>query len=397
MGTYNVIEPWYDVTDYLRLEHDLHTAMSREDHGFLCAIIRAVKPQKVVEIGVASGGTTCVIAKTLKELDLSSELYSVDIAERFYKDETVRTGFEYDRLREKIGYTGRQKMLLGKTIAEQIEDIGDGVDLVIIDTTHVLPGELLDFLIMLPYCKKNAMFVLHDVSFNRIKACAIDPIDVRTSGKRIATKVLLSVVVADKMMNNLNANIAAFQTNEDTWKYITDVFYALTMTWSYLLEADVVERYRGILEKHYNKDMLEIFDTAVKNNNGMLKRIEEASNSALMVLDPVRYEFPIADVPENAKVILCGAGVVGQNIYMWNEEKNYCKIIGWYDSNVKELGVSKLHNNLDELLKNDFDYIVVAVKKMEVFEEIKERILTILGGDLCEKKIVGPIKHPWDV
>ena len=43
-----------------------------------------------------------------------------------------------------------------------IDEIGSDIDFLILDTLHIVPGEILDFLVCLPYLTKDAIVVLHD-------------------------------------------------------------------------------------------------------------------------------------------------------------------------------------------------------------------------------------------
>ena len=114
-------------------------------------MIKKVMPKKLVEIGIAEGGTTSTIVKCLAMLGLKSTMYSVDLNQNFYHDSSLRTGYEYDRIKNDIGENVTHEFMLGKSIAGKIEKIGNNIDMVIIDTTHKLPGEILDFLVVLPY------------------------------------------------------------------------------------------------------------------------------------------------------------------------------------------------------------------------------------------------------
>ena len=52
----------------------------------------------------------------------------------------------------------------GNMATEYIEQIGDNIDMVFIDTAHFEPGEILDFLIVLPFLKENAIVIIHDIA-----------------------------------------------------------------------------------------------------------------------------------------------------------------------------------------------------------------------------------------
>ena len=133
--------------------------MSYKERCFLNGIIRQNKPKKILEVGVSAGGSSAVILNSIKDCD-EARLYSVDYSERWYRDNSKRTGFvidsQFSHLKDKW------QLYTGGTAAKFIEQIGGDIDLCLIDTVHANPGEFLDFLIVLPYLKKNAIVVLHD-------------------------------------------------------------------------------------------------------------------------------------------------------------------------------------------------------------------------------------------
>ena len=61
--------------------------MSEFDSSFLCGLIRKYMPKKIVEVGVAAGGTTAIILQCLALLkhNENCEVYSVDLNEKFYR------------------------------------------------------------------------------------------------------------------------------------------------------------------------------------------------------------------------------------------------------------------------------------------------------------------------
>ena len=80
-------------------------------------------------------------------------------------------------------------LMLGKSIAQVIEKIGHNIDMLILDTIHYLPGELLDFLICLPYLSKDAVIILDDLIFAHTGE----------NTNAIATKVLFDLLVGEKV------------------------------------------------------------------------------------------------------------------------------------------------------------------------------------------------------
>lgn len=391
--TMTCIEPWYEPLDMLKEKIEFECDMSRKDHGFLCGIINMVRPKKVLEIGVAEGGTTGVIMNSLSLLDLKSKMYSVDLNERFYHNKDLRTGYEYDKLSKIISNRSEHKFLFGRTVAGQIENIGNDIDLVVIDTTHRLPGEILDFLAVLPFLKKNAIVVIHDINLNYFRA--INGTENKTFAARedIATKILLTTVVADKYIcenNIMAANIAAFQINEDTVRYIENVFLSLTLSWSYNL-GEMTNEYREIFCKYYSEKLVNLFDIAVTCNKRMIerKRIVEAANDK--EIEIMYFQFPYERIPRGSNVALYGAGCVGKEMYSIMQITKYCNCVGWFDKKYKELSSKGLAvENPTELSNYKYDCILIAVESEDLYEEIRHEILENVD---YQEHIVGPIKR----
>ena len=136
--------------------------MQPEESAFVCGLIRKYRPKKILEVGVAAGGTTAIILNCLSLLDIDADLYSVDLSEKYYRDSSLKTGFLAESAK-KILKNSRHTTYYGYYLPECIESIGDGIDFVILDTVHSLPGELLDFLVSLNKLTNGAVVVMHDV------------------------------------------------------------------------------------------------------------------------------------------------------------------------------------------------------------------------------------------
>ena len=55
------------------------------------------------------------------------------------------------------------KLYTGNTTAAFIEEIGNNIDFVFIDTAHVMPGEVLNIIEILPFLKQNAIIAFDDI------------------------------------------------------------------------------------------------------------------------------------------------------------------------------------------------------------------------------------------
>ena len=341
---------------------------------------------------MAEGGTTAVLVNCLSMLDIESELWSVDLNEKLYCNAKQDTGYVYAELKKYIKIDKiRHQFCLGGTIADYIDKIGDGIDFAVIDTTHKLPGELIDFLCIFPYLRENATVVLHDVDLNFLRAVYGNKNQILLSKESIATKVLFSTIAADKYLcwdHEKLPNIAVLHINGDTKKYIGNVFYALTMTWAYMPADQILERYRQSLKKHYNQELLRYYDIAVSNNQRIYERTRLAKIMDDQELLEIRYEFPYSQIPKKSRIVIYGAGKVGCDIYAIQSMLKDYSITAWVDKNFEKLDNHEIKP--PQFLKNcEFDFIVVAVEKISIFQEICSYIIEKGLGK--EEQIIGPI------
>ena len=161
--------------------------------------------------------------------------------------------------------SGEHKFHLGKVLPQVIDEIGGEIDFMILDTVHSMPGEVLDFLAVLPYLKIGSVVVLHDVSLNQIPR----PYD---NFNTHATGVLLSAVTAEKFLNFDEQalfrypNIGAFQINEQTLENIENVFLTMILRWIYMPPEKEIVTYRRHYKRFYSAELCEIFQEAIDMN-----------------------------------------------------------------------------------------------------------------------------------
>lgn len=90
--------------------------------------------------------------------------------------------------------------------------------------------------------------------------------------------------------------------------------------------------------------------------------------------------FPFNKVKKDSRVILYGAGDVGQTFYHQAVNSNYCNIIGWIDKSWEDEYVSSPFCHLSDIGDLGYDVIIIAVKSEKVAAEISE-ILIDAGVD----------------
>lgn len=233
--------------------------MTEFESAFLCGLIKKCSPHKIIEVGIAAGGTTAIILSCLKQLgmNLSTELHSVDISEKFYRGKGEKSGYLAEIAKKKLQSEFHHTYHLGNVLPTFLDEIGNNIDFAILDTTHSMPGEILEFITLYPYLSPNACIVLHDIANNHYGS----------STSAFATQVLLDSVTATKIVEQDDSresqypNIGAFVLNEDTSKYIKDVFNSLMISWNYIPHNDVFLKYTDNICRNYRIEFQQIITT----------------------------------------------------------------------------------------------------------------------------------------
>lgn len=271
------VEKWFVPVDDVKSDIELVSQMTRDDHALLCGLINSYRPSTILEIGVAEGGTTVVMAQALKELNISDgKIISVDYCEKFYMDSRKETGYIFNQNRGRYSSVNHC-YYLGHTIANCIEEIADenDIDMVVIDTTHMLPGELLDFICIIPYINDGTLIVLHDVNCDRIRASFSDSPDILIARDSNATRLLLSVVSGKKYFPSCKFdNIGAFVVDSSTRDNIVDVFYLIESIWRYNLDDIAATEYSVIVQKNYSSTLYNYFTESIKDNCDYVNNLE---------------------------------------------------------------------------------------------------------------------------
>ncbi|MEI0612794.1 class I SAM-dependent methyltransferase [Brachyspira pilosicoli] len=256
--------------------------MSRSDRCFLNGIIRQVRPKKILEVGIAAGASSSVILNAINDID-DSKLYSIDYNEKYYRDNTKISGFLVE---EKFpNLIQKWKVYRGGVAAKFLDEIGGEIDMCLLDTVHSNPGELLDFLMVLPYLKKNAVLLIHDIAYhvltklqnNNTYTCGI--LFTSINGKKITV---------NQEILNFMGNIGAIILDDNIKDYLYYYFYLLTFHWDYIPKDEDIIYISLIFKNHYGKEYLDIFTNIInynKNkfnnkipNNNKINKIDDKIN-----------------------------------------------------------------------------------------------------------------------
>jgi predicted O-methyltransferase YrrM len=343
------IELYHEPLDIFEKLKENMSEMTEHESAFLCGVIKKVKPKKILEVGVAAGGSTICILSCLDKLNLDCEVFSCDLNEEYYRNQTKKTGYLLHEVEDHLSTTQKHKFFFGDCLPNYIDNIGRDIDLVLIDTVHSLPGEILDFLTCAPYLSPNAVIVLHDLCLNLYGYYS----------DAYATKLLFDVVVSDEKHKNNDedrkekfSNIGMFQVTSDTFKYIENVFSALSISWSYYPGDDMVKQYLNFYKRYYPENLISLF---IQCCNLQKELIEKKDNNKIEKVMPYFNQL----IKQNP-AYLYGTGTLGARLYHYIQENG---------------GVIKGFITSRKEVENYLGKKVYSIDEFSLFEEKDSKII----------------------
>jgi hypothetical protein len=204
-----------------------------------------------------------LILNAIKDIP-NSRLISLDLKTQLYYNQSKKTGYRVSQDFPEL--TKNWKLLTGQQPHKFLIELNMKFDFVFLDTAHSAPGEILNFLELLPFLNENAIFVLHDILWHFNQKLKFYPSNV----------YLYSVINGDKiLLKNENGSIgsigAIFLYNNQE-KYYLDYFFLLLAFWEYMPKDNEINELRIFFKNFYKKDIyLKIFNTAVEKNKISIK------------------------------------------------------------------------------------------------------------------------------
>lgn len=225
--------------------------MSPDQAAFLNALILRKRPIKLLELGVSAGGSSIIMLNSIKEFP-EAKLYSIDLADNWYKDTTKRTGFFVDNY---PSLKTKWQLFTGRLALNFMDKIQGGIDFCFIDTAHINPGEMFDVLMVLPFLDDNAIIVFHDTSLHTWYFLNKRYL---LGEKAITNNLLMSAVTGKKLLPGNHGgehfpNIAGININKGTKENVFEIFNLLMLRWGYLPTEKQEQEIISFFEKYYDK------------------------------------------------------------------------------------------------------------------------------------------------
>lgn len=243
----------------IKLESNKCSQMWGNQKEFLNGVIRKFRPKKIVEIGVAEGGGTCIILNAIQDIE-NAHLYSIDLSDSPKIGKCVRDLFP--------NLLNKWTLFTGNVAAKFLEQIGKDIDMVFIDSAHFEPGEILDFLIVLPFLKEGAIVGFHDIA-NQITHGG-------NNRNEWSPYIIFNLIrgkpfyPSGNILLKHDIGIKILESNQK--KYHHDYFRALGGQWQYFPKEKYIELLIKYFKKYYDNDCSIIFSEAVEFNRNFVKK-----------------------------------------------------------------------------------------------------------------------------
>jgi hypothetical protein len=258
----------YDIDfNYATYENNIITTKIIENSGwllggnepyFINGLIRKFKPKNCLEIGVANGGSSILILNAIKDIP-DSNLISLDFNTQLFIDQSKKTGYRVKQYFPEL--TKKWKLLTGQQPHKFLIKLNMKFDFVFLDTVHSAPGEILNFIELLPFLNENAIFVLHDLLWHLDRKRNFFPSNVYLFPVIYGDKVLL------KNKDGSIGNTGAIFLYKNQEKHYLDYFFLLLSFWEYIPKDKELNDLRIFIKNFYKKEIyLKIFDTSVIKN-----------------------------------------------------------------------------------------------------------------------------------
>ena len=241
-----------------KIEVNKCSQMSNNQREFLNGVIRKYKPQKIVEIGVAEGGSSSVILNAIQDIN-NAHLYSIDLSDDISIGKCVKNLFP--------NFLNKWTLFTGDVAAKFMEEIGNNIDMVLIDSAHYEPGEILDFLIVLPFLKERAIVCFHDIA-NQITNSG-------NTRNEWAPYIIFNLIRGKPFFPSGNIRlthdigIKILDRNQNY--YWHDYFRALGGQWQYFPKEKYIQFIMEYFKKYYDNDCITIFNETVEFNRKFVK------------------------------------------------------------------------------------------------------------------------------
>ena len=237
--------------------------LTLNDAYFINGLIRKFRPKKILEVGVARGGSSVIILNAIKDIK-DSKLISLDLNTKLFIDYTKNTGYAVKEFFPEL--TNNWELYTGDQPHKFLEKLNMKFDFLFLDTAHYTPGEIINLIEILPFLKEGAIVVLHDIIWHldgteNFKEVKFTPTQIYLMSSLYGQKIYITN--SKQGFENIGA-VKLYPNQEEHYK---DYFLLLMSFWEEMPTDSQIKDLRKFIKKYYvNKIYLDIFDSAVEKN-----------------------------------------------------------------------------------------------------------------------------------
>ena len=243
-----------------KLKYTKCSLMTEIQREFLNGVIRKSKPKKILELGVFLGGSSIIILNAIKDLK-NSHLYSIELNSNGIIGSCVKNHFP--------NLLKKWTLFKGDVAAQFMDKIGKNIDLAMIDTSHFEPGEILDFIMILPFLKEEAIVIIHDIDYQITNAKGKD------MRYEWAPYLIFNIIRGEKYLPSgkgiLNKDIGAIKLEKNQKKFIHDYCRALGGQWEYFPKEEHIKTIKNLFRTYHDNFCFNVLEESIEFNRQFVK------------------------------------------------------------------------------------------------------------------------------
>ena len=167
------------------------------------------------------------------------------------------------------------KLFTGAQPHKFLDSLNMKFDFLLLDSAHVSPGEIINFIEALPFLNENAIVVVHDIFLHFWTV---------TNTKFYPSCIsLISALYGDKVLayrraeHISNMGVVFLYPNQE--EHYLDYFLLLMNFWEYIPTDQQINDLRLFIQKYYKDNKyINIFDIAVRENKAANQKFKSNNN-----------------------------------------------------------------------------------------------------------------------
>src|ERR1700722_749935 len=250
---------------------------------FLAKEIAERRPKLFVEIGIATGFSTGLIASFMDEFG-PARLLSFDLNTQFYGDPTKEVGFLLPDIYK--GKSVEVKLHPRRTALDLADYVSPAsIDMAFIDAHHWHPWPTLDTIAILPFMRPGALLFHHDVTLYREQ----------NEIRGIGPKYLFDQIPCDlrTLATEGKSKIFHLKTPETYRSLESNLADALLLPWTpgLKLSEEHIRRLKQIIGQFWSARLGEAFDTTLRRFGGAAPSVRSQAPLSTFAIEPVFPEL----------------------------------------------------------------------------------------------------------